>query len=113
MLFLTVLFLITFFNSSYSKFVATEKFYDGTLGYDGFVRGYSREFVGSLPCNKYNLLNEFWKYKLPISWIFTPDTNCLGYSTNDTDMFGQCVSSLFNYVSICSCDSSAQLCCFI
>ena len=110
---LCLLFLLSSLHFSDSTFLATRNFYDGTLGYDGFVKGCDKEYRGSVPCNKVNLLNESWKYKLPISWIFTPDTNCLGYSTNDTDMFGQCVSSIFNYVSVCSCDTSCQLCCFV
>ena len=109
---LLFLFLLVLIDSSSAKFFATKTFYDGTLGYDGFVKGCDREYNGTVPCNKENLLFGSWEYNIPISWIFTTDTNCLGYSTNDTDMFGQCVSSLFNYVTVCSCDTSAQLCCF-
>jgi hypothetical protein len=107
-----MLLLLVLLYLSNSKFLPTKNFYDGTLGYDGFVKGCAKEYEGSVPCDKLNLLNESWKYNLPISWIFTPDTNCLGYSTNDTDMFGQCISSIFNYATLCSCDIVAQLCCF-
>ena len=92
---LCLLFLLSSLHFSDSTFLATRNFYDGTLGYDGFVKGCDKEFNGSVPCNKVNLLNESWKYKLPISWIFTPDTNCLPMTPTCSDNVSHLYSTTY------------------
>ena len=116
-MFLLLLSLISYSYSSYflysAKFVSTKNLYNGTLSYNGLGKACSKEFPNSSPCNKFNLLSGIWKYNLPPSWILTLDTNCLGYTTNSSDVDGTCIVTSFGYVTTCSCEEYLSVCCFL
>ena len=106
-----MLLLTLIFAFSHSSFVSTKNVYDGMMGYDGLFMACAKEFKNSIPCNKMNMLTGVWNYHLPPSWILTLDNNCLGYTTNSTDMFGNCIVTSFGYVTLCSCEMNISICC--
>ncbi len=108
-----ILLLSVFTTLSQAKFVATKNKYNGTLYYDGLAKACLREFPASKPCDKVNLLKGFWHFNLSPSWILTLNNNCLGYTTNSTEVDGSCLSTSFGYVTTCSCDMFLSCCCKI
>lgn len=103
--------LLAIFSITSSKFVSTKNVYNGTITYDGLSRACDKEFRGSKPCTSVSLLNGFWNYSLPPSWILTLDNNCLGYTTASSDVLGTCVVTSFLSITDCSCEMYLNLCC--
>lgn len=100
-----------FFTVSLSKFVTTKNIYNGTLTYDGLIKGCEKEFPKSKPCTSVSLLNGFWNYTLQPSWILTLDNNCLGYTSDSSDVLGTCVVTSFLSITDCSCNMNISICC--
>lgn len=99
-----------------NKFVTTSQIYNGAIGYNGLFKACEEEFPTSEPCNSFNLLQNFWNFKIPASWYLTTVCNCLGYTTNQSYVEGQCVASLpgnFTYSTTCTCEMRIPICCNI
>lgn len=108
--------LIYLISITENKFVSTSKSYNGAIGYSGLFEACSKEFSTSKPCDSINLIQSFWKYTIPASWYLTTSLNCLGYSTNDSYVAGQCIASLpgnFTYATTCTCEMRIPICCYM
>ena len=93
----------------------TEKMYNGSLTYDGFLSACKEQYPTSSPCNEYNLLNKkYWRYPLQTSWVLSVTDNCLGYTTNSTEVLGKALLSFYpNGISTASCNMIIPLCCLV
>jgi len=100
-------------NAQTYKFFHTTNGYNGSITYDGFYKACKQVDNSSNPCTKESLTHGFWNYDLSQSWILQSDiSNCLGYSTNSSNIFGPCVVSRWNYATTCTCDMIMQVCCY-
>jgi hypothetical protein len=98
---------------SHTPFVTTQKVYNGTVSYNGLFSACLKEFKNSKPCTYVSLLNGFWNYTLPPSWILTLDNNCLGYNSDSLEVLGMCVVTSFKMVTQCSCNMYMPICCVV
>ena len=98
-----------------SKFVITKNLYNGSMTYQGFFDICRKEYPRSSPCTSNDLLsNGFWTTSFRWAWIFTVENNCLGYSTNSTDVNGKCINTAeFAYLTTCSCNMIQPCVCVI
>lgn len=108
-----ILLLLFISSSSAYLFQITKNIYNGSIsneGYQGFINNCPPQFY---PSTKADLLKYgFWNTNLPLSWIFTTENNCLGYSTNSSYVDGTCIdTSNFLYTTTCSCNMLLPLLC--
>lgn len=98
---------------SNSKFLITNRAYNGSMSYNGIYNACTREYNNSIPCSMINLMNEFWEYNLITSWILSLDNNCIGYSSDSDYSQGNCIMQGQKYITTCTCDMNIYVCCYI
>lgn len=96
-----------------AKFFTTEKWYNGTIGYDGLFKACEKEKINSKPCTEVQLFNGFWKEVFQPAWILDLEYNCIGYTSDAKNTIGMCVQTVYGKQVIpCSCDMSISVCCY-
>ena len=101
-----------------NNFVFTKRLYNGTVTYNGMFAACDDEYVNSVPCNSFNLLNgNYWTRKYVTSWVFSLENydwqgNCQAYTTDDEGNMGTCLMSEVSYITQCSCDEYFPICCY-
>lgn len=98
--------------ASCQKYSVTKAVYNGTVSYSAFQKTCLKEYPGSQPCTSDDLLKGFWKYPVATVWLFNANTNCLGYTSDSTEVDGTCLISGLYYVSTCSCNMYLPLLCY-
>lgn len=96
-----------------NTFFSTNKWYNGTIGYDGLFNACDAQIKGSKPCTVVQLLNGFWNQTLLPSWILSLSYNCVGYTSSDENTIGMCIQTVYGKQLVpCSCNMAIGICCY-
>lgn len=96
--------------SSDNRFFLSDEAYNGSVGYNNIFKicqYVPMRYKFGQPATEVSMIcRKVWNENISLSWILSLSSmnNCLGYTTNSSDVDGSCFSSQLNYITTCSCN---------